>query len=100
MQTEYGRDLQDDEQPIRDALQARPGKPLKIRLQPAVFWPGVGRGQYKVWRDVIWTVECDTAEEAFALRDALRAFFQAVGVKGPVPVRALLRGERKEEAIA
>ena len=43
-------------------------------------------------------MECDDAAEAFAVRDALRLFFTALGQVGPEAVRAALAQATKEAA--
>jgi hypothetical protein len=83
MQSEFSQDKQTEhpDQAIHDAFTERPGKPIKIRIQPAIFRL-FGGGQYRFWRDVRWTMECDTPNEVFALRDALRAFFRIIAEIG------------------
>lgn len=58
----------------------KPGEVLKIRLQPSIWRRGVS--QHRHWAGVSWSVDCENAKEAIALRDGLRAFFEAVGVHG------------------
>jgi hypothetical protein len=86
-----------EDTPIREALAERPGKPVKIRIQPAI-WRLVGdtRGQYRAWREVSWMIECENAEEALALRDVMRAFFLKLGEEGPHAIEARLNA--KEDA--
>jgi hypothetical protein len=92
MQAEFYRDLADENQPVRDAFDERPGKPIKLRIQPSIFRKSAGpRGQYRYWQDVIWNVECDTPEEVLELKDALRVFFQAITQFGPAAVQSELR---------
>jgi hypothetical protein len=78
MLTEFVRDLADQDRPIQLAAQERPGKPIRLRFQPTVLQGG----QYRVWRDVRWTLDCETPEEAFGVRDALRALFRALTAVG------------------
>lgn len=92
MQSEFARDLADPDQPIHDALKERPGKPLKIRIQPMILRttaPGKSP-QYVGWRDERWTLDCDSVAEAFAVRDAMRAFFETLGRLGPSAVHQAL----------
>jgi hypothetical protein len=86
MQSEFVRDLKDQNRPIEEAHADRPGKPLKIRIQPMILTAR----QYRAWRDVRWTLECDTPAEAFAVRDTMRVFFTALASRGPAAVAAAL----------
>ena len=82
-----------DEAPF-EAQAERPEEPIRIRVQPGIFRKAAGAaGQYKSWLDVSWIMECQNAEEAIALREAMRAFFEAVGDRGPIAVKALLQPE-------
>jgi hypothetical protein len=86
---------------IEEAAIERAGKAIRIRFQPLVFRLDRARGgQYQAWKEVRWTVECDTPAEAFALRDALRAFFAALGRGGAGAVIAALTGVVAEPADA
>ena len=85
MLTEYVRELADQTQIIKDAAAERGGQ-VRVRFQPQVLQGG----QYRVWRDVRWTMTCESAPEAFALRDALKAFFKALTVAGPARVAQAL----------
>jgi hypothetical protein len=86
MEAEFSRDLVDPNQPILDAMAERPGKPVKLRIQPMILY---GR-QYNAWKDVRWTLEFESPDEVFATRDAMRAFFTALVKKGPLVVTRLL----------
>lgn len=44
---------------------------LKLRLQPSILVDG----QYLSWSGVSWIVECDSPEEAMALRELLKRVF-------------------------
>lgn len=91
MQTQYGQD-RDDVQPLRDALAERPGRPIRLRLQPTIQRAAAAkRSQYQVWPDVSWTVDCDSVEEAVAFREALRAFFVAIAHEGADALTARLQ---------
>lgn len=93
MLTEFSRDLLDDRRQIDEVVAERPGKPIRLRLQPMILRSVAGKGgQYHAWKDVRWTLECDTPEEVFMLRDALRIFFETVGRLGPAAVTARLAG--------
>ena len=98
MVSEFAQDFADPDQPIRDALTERPGKPVKIRIQPMLLRQVNGRGQYLSWKQVRWTLDCDTAEEATISRDAMRLFFETLGRCGPEAVRAALTGLAKGAA--
>jgi hypothetical protein len=86
---------------IKTAQALRPGRPIKIRVQPGIFSPderAARGGQYKAWPTVHWTVECDTVREALAVRDALRAFFIRLGTDGPKAVEGRLRRDKEDAA--
>jgi hypothetical protein len=86
MLSEFAQDFADPDKPIRDALTERPGKPVKIRIQPMLLRQSNGRGQYQAWKQVRWTLDCDTAAEARSIRDAMKAFFAAMAKCGPQAV--------------
>lgn len=86
MKSAFARDLADQDRPILAAASERPGKPILVRLQPMILRGARGdetQGSYRAWKDVRWTLECETPEEVFAVRDALRAFFQVINAHGP-----------------
>jgi len=78
---------QTPDQQVLDAAQARPGRELKLRIQPMLFQGN----QYRSWVDVSWTLDCEDANEVFALRDALRLFFAAIARHGIAAVVARLK---------
>jgi hypothetical protein len=93
MDVTYSADIGDLDQAVQDAQAERPGKPIKIRLQPTIFrlrGAEATGGDHQAWKGVSWTLECQTAQEAIGLRETLRAFFTAVGAVGAGPVRHLL----------
>src|SRR5262245_23654919 len=94
-QVSYSAELPDLDQPPYDAARERPGKPIRLRIQPTMFRlrPG-GRpgGQQLAWPGVSWMIECATPEEAIALREGLRLFFTAVCTQGSAEVIAALEG--------
>lgn len=92
MQTEFARDLADQNRPIEDAVTLRPGKAIKVRIQPMILTGN----QYRAWKDVRWTLECEAPAEAFALRDAMVAFFQALAARGPEAVQQQLAAASTE----
>ena len=64
---------------------------MRLRIQPMVLRKGKGRGgQYHGWRQVAWTLECDSAAEAYAVRDAMQVFFETMSRCGPKAVHAAL----------
>jgi hypothetical protein len=90
MLSEFVRDQIDPDQAIQEATTERPGKPLRIRLQPQILRQSNGRTQYQTWKQVRWTLECDSPAEVFATRDAMRAFFEVLGTLGPAAVHRAL----------
>lgn len=92
MQISYSVSQRDLDQLVRDAAAERPGQPVRIRLQPTVYRQAAdaSRGQQAAWAGVSWNVECETPEEAIALRRALEAFFVGVATCGPLCVTAQL----------
>jgi hypothetical protein len=99
MLSDFARDLADADRPITEAAEERPGKPIRVRVQPMILRRG---GQYNAWKDVRWTLDCETPEEAFAVREAMRLFFAALASAGPhavitllTPHQAMTRGKEK-----
>ena len=67
---------------LRRAAKSQPGKPIKVRLQPQLETIDLKYRRfpcYLAWRGVHWVVECQTVDEARALRDAMIVFFDVVG---------------------
>ena len=95
MQSDFSRDLADPDQPVHDAEGERPGQPIKIRVQPMILGKG---GQYRSWKQVRWTLECDNAAEALVVRDAMEVFFQVLSRSGPEAVRAILKAAARDAA--
>lgn len=102
MQTAYaGEPLADPDLIIREVVKERGGQPIRLRLPLTVLRDSTHKGaQYMAWRDQVWAVDCDTAAEALALRDALRAFFATLNRIGPVAVRDLLVDAEEAEGVA
>jgi hypothetical protein len=116
MKSAFVRDLADPNRPIREAWAERPGKPIRIRVHPAILrmvTPGAGPrgraatddesaspakriGQYRSWPAVHWMLECETPEEAYQLRDALRLFFDRITHVGVLGVMGALKGAAGE----
>lgn len=94
MQSSFSADTLDLDQTVRDAAEERPGKTIRIRVQPSVLrtHPS-GRGhdqQHQPWKHVRWILECETVEEAIALRQAMQDFFALVADHGAATVRTHL----------
>ena len=99
MQTEFAGDRVGPDEQILETVAERPGKPIRLRIQPMVLRTVAGKGgQYHAWRDVRWTLECDSAEEVFATREAMYAFFNALSRGGVKAVQAALESVGKEDA--
>ena len=95
MQSVFVRGLADQSAPIEKAHRERKGKPLRLRVQPQIL----GKRQYRAWREVSWTLACDTPAAVFAVRDAMQVFFTALASRGPAAVTAAItRPEGKEDA--
>lgn len=85
MEMSYSADVDHIDEPIEAAAaERREGEPLRIRLQPSIFRRGVG--QHRMWPGVSWTVDCKDVAEAVALREGLRAFFEAMVREGPARI--------------
>ena len=92
MRAAYAQDAPYDETTtIRDALVERPGKPIRLRIQPTIWRThGKDAGSYRHWRAVSWVLECDTIDEVNAFKEAMRAFFAYATTHGPTAARARL----------
>lgn len=89
MKLKFSGDVPKDmDQPPYEAAAERPGKPIRVRLQPTLFRKREGRtgGEQQAWPGVSWLFDCQTPEEAIALRDALRLFFVTAAELGPAEV--------------
>ncbi len=85
MDVQYTADPVDLDKPVYDVATERPGKPIRVRLQPLLLRGASehGRGSdYVSWKGVSWTVGCATPEEAIVFRQALEVFFAAVSTRG------------------
>ena len=78
----YSRDVEGIDQPVYDAAAERPGKPIRVRIQPSLYRVKPGGGEQTSWAKVSWLVECESAEEVIALREAMREFFDTVTAVG------------------
>lgn len=94
MEMSFSGDVPDlDEDP---RLAIRPDGGVNLRVQPALLLPS---GNYRPWRGVAWTVRCGSPEEAIAVRDALRACFEAIGRRGAAAVQHTLETARDGQAV-
>ena len=89
MEVNYSADIGHLDDPLREAKAEAPDEPLRIRLQLSIFRRGKD-DQQRAWKGVAWNVQCDAIDEAVGLREALRAFFEAVVRVGPREVQAAL----------
>jgi hypothetical protein len=91
MQTSYSADVDHIDEPLQDAdAERKAGETIRIRVQPSLFRRTLG--QHRMWAGVSWTVDCQTMDEAIALREAMRAFFEAAARIGPQRLQAALDG--------
>lgn len=90
MNTSYSADVEKIDEQIHQAAQERTatGETIRIRIQPSIYRRALG--QHRMWQGVSWTLDCDTVEEAIALREGLRLFFDQIAADGPTAVRAKL----------
>ena len=65
------------DQTVEEAASERPGLPIRVRLQPAVFRkPDEQRpGNFQAWRNLHWVLTVKDLAEARQFREALSAFF-------------------------
>ena len=72
------------DQPVLEAIEERPGLPIRIRFQPGILRrpDGSDRAMYQPWKDVHWTIEAENLDEVRLLREALAAFFWIAGQGG------------------
>lgn len=88
MLTEFAGDAPTDPDEILRETAAERGGIVRLRLQPMILDKD---GQYRGWRQVRWTLECDSIAEALATKDALRAFFTALTHLGPRTLMKVLK---------
>lgn len=92
MEISYSADVPDLDRPAVEAKAERPDRPIRLRVQPTLLRVKAGAtlGNHRSWPGVSWTLECQTAEEAIAVRRALQAFFAALAQHGPAVVERAL----------
>lgn len=92
MEVTYSADAVDLDAPAYEAQTERPDRPIRLRVQPTLLRvkPGETVGNHQAWPGVSWTLECQGAEEAIAIREALRVFFATIADRGSAEVRNLL----------
>jgi hypothetical protein len=89
MQMSYSADVDHIDEPLQDAdTERKAGETIRIRVQPSIFRRTLG--QHRMWAGVSWTVDCQTMAEAIALREAMRAFFEAAARIGPRELQTAL----------
>lgn len=87
MEMTYSADVDHIDEPIQAAAEEQTAdETIRIRLQPSIFRRRLG--QHRMWAGVSWTVDCANLDEAIALRQALRAFFEALIRDGAAQVIA------------
>ena len=92
MEISSSTDVVDLDRPAREAASERPDRPIRLRVQPTLLRvnPGEQSGNHRSWSGVSWTLECENAEEAIAVRKALQAFFGALAKHGAVAIEQAL----------
>ena len=88
MDVNYSGDVSQLDERVREAAAERPGQPVRLRVQPSMRR---GDGRYTSWQGVVWRIDCPTAEDAIALKEAMRAFFTAAQTIGSARVSELLQ---------
>ena len=86
----YSADVDHIDDPIHEAAgeRTKAGETIRIRVQPSIFRRALG--QHRMWQGVSWTIDCAGPEDAISLREAMRAFFDAVVRLGPARVIGIL----------
>jgi hypothetical protein len=90
---DYSLDRPTSDTVIEEAHVSRPGKSIKLRVQPQVLMrrpPDAERDVYYAWKGVHWKLECETVEEAHGVRAALAGLFAAIGTVGSEKVLEVL----------
>lgn len=87
MEMSYSKDVDRIDEPVQEAEAERTNanQTIRIRIQPSIFRRPLG--QHRMWPGVSWTLDCQSAEEAIALREAMRLFFEQVAAVGPAQMK-------------
>jgi hypothetical protein len=87
MEMSYSADVDSIDEPVQAAAAERtkPEETIRIRIQPSIFRRPLG--QHRMWPGVSWTLDCRTVDEAIALREAMRIFFEETARVGPVQMK-------------
>lgn len=89
MDMTYSADIEHIDEPLHAAAdELKAGEPIRVRIQPMLWRKTMA--QHRSWAGVSWTVNCRTVDEAIALREALRAFFEAIARVSPGQVQGAL----------
>lgn len=79
MEITYAADTEQIDVAVREIAAEQVDGTVRLRVQPTIR----KGGNYVSWTGVSWLVTCADADEAIAVREALRAFFAAVQELGP-----------------
>lgn len=92
MEIKYSADAVDLDKAALDAQAERPAHPIRLRIQPTLLRlrSGDATPNHRSWSGVSWTLECPTAADAIAVREALQAFFAAVAYHGAGQIETAL----------
>jgi hypothetical protein len=91
MKIDYSAEVLDLDQFALEAQQERPERPVRLRVQPTLLrQPEGDAANHRAWPGVSWTLECQDAAEAIAVRKALEVFFTAIAQHGPRAVEKAL----------
>lgn len=90
MEMIYSADVEKIDEPIVQAASERTaeGETIRIRIQPSIYRRALG--QHRMWQGVSWTLDCQTVEEAIALRETMRLFFEQMAAVGPAAMATRL----------
>lgn len=95
--TVEARRRDDEARSAYEAAETRPGKPIRLRMQPQLYFHLANKqyrtGAFLSWRSVYWNVLCPTVADALKVRDALGSLFKALAVLDADEVIAILDSE-------
>ena len=99
MEIKYSADVVDLDKPALDAQAERPGQTVRLRIQPTLvrLRPGDVTPNHRAWSGVSWSLECPTALDAIAVRQALQVFFQAIAQQGAEQIQTILTAAMQTE---